>query len=313
MIQDTLKAYLFQKDPFSDYLTREEFRRFREVQGETYVGVGMEISRDQQGRIRCFPYRGGAAHRAGVAVGDQLKRIDGVAVEGKSLSTVAAMARGKVGTKISLIVVTQDGEEKALSVTRSAVVTDSVVQLQMEKLSVIKIAFFARDTKEQLQNILSNRKDKATLTIDLRGNAGGDFHAAIDSAKLFLREGTTVASITNRTETKSYQSLGRAMNLTSPLYLWQDEETASAAEVFIAALTENKRAVSIGRKTFGKGTRQDIIELSDGSALIMTTGEIRTPLGNRYHGEGLKPTYALEGEQPGTSQYIRKMKQLGVP
>ena len=91
------------------------------------------------------------------------------------------------------------------------------------------------------------------------------------------------------------------------MYLWQDEATASAAEVFIAALTENDRAVSIGKTTFGKGTVQDIIELSDGSAMVLTTGRLETPRGVSYDGSGLAPTYTVSGD---TTMYLTKVEEL---
>ena len=312
IIHDTLKAYLLQQDPFADYLTRAELRRLRETQNETYVGIGMEVSRDRQGRLLCIPYPNSAAQHAGITTGDELKRVDGVAVDGKSPLAVATMARGKAGSQLSLVVLTQDGEEKLVRVTRTATVTESVVTLRVEKQPVIKIAFFTRSTKKELQHALRDWRDSAPIVIDLRGNAGGDLHAAIDAAKLFLPPGRRVASLITRTGTKEYESGRSAPHVNSPVYLWQDGETASAAEVFVAALTENGRAVSIGTNTAGKGTRQDIIELSDGSGLVMTTGEVRTPLGHRYHGKGQSPTYELKAERPEQGQYVAKTQELIV-
>ena len=95
IVQDTLKSYLTQNDTFSDYLTREEYLGFKESQDEEYVGIGMEIEKDRNGKIICFPYPGSPAERVGISVGDQLKSINGIPIYGKSLFTVALEIKGK--------------------------------------------------------------------------------------------------------------------------------------------------------------------------------------------------------------------------
>ena len=100
------------------------------------------------------------------------------------------------------------------------------------------------------------------------------------------------------------------MNLTSQLFTWQDQGTASAAEVFIAALTDNKRAISIGKKSFGKGTKQEVFELNNGAALFITTGFLQTPDGIRFDDKGLKPDYFIKSSKPQTQDYFIQVKNL---
>ena len=310
IVQDTLKSYLTQNDTFSDYLTREEYLRFKKSQDEEYVGIGMEIEKDRNGRIICFPYPGSPAERVGISVGDQLKSIDGIPVYGKSLFTVASMIRDKRETKIGLTVTTRAGMEKQVVVTRSEVRIENVSKRWFEGMPVINIFTFTRSTKGKLEHILSNWGKNNPVIIDLRANSGGDLYAAIDSAMLFLEKGKKIVSIQTRNGYKVYKSSNRAVDLAFPAYLWQDEATASAAEVFIAALTENNKAVSIGKRTFGKGAKQDIIELSDGSALILTTGHLQTPDGIDYQGRGLNPTYKLSDNASEAIHYLSKVKEL---
>jgi carboxyl-terminal processing protease len=149
-----------------------------------------------------------------------------------------------------------------------------------------------------------------TMVIDLRGNPGGSLHAAIDSAALFLEQNRKIVGIKTHGGIKEYRSESPQTYIAPPLYLWQDEQTASAAEVFIAALTEHQRAVSIGRKTFGKGKVQEIITLADGSALYLTIGEMQTPNGVFYHERGLEPTYPLEARPAQTEDYLVKVRTL---
>jgi carboxyl-terminal processing protease len=310
IVEKTLRAYLAQKDPCCDYLTREEYRRFKESLDESYVGIGMEIRQDRDGRIICLPQPESPAARAGITAGDQLKEIDGVPVDGKSLFAVAAMARGKPGTEVKFIIATKNGTEKPVRVTRSNVTLQSVSKRSAGRSSIIGVSHFTRDTSGKLRQALTSWERDIPIIIDLRGNGGGDLHAAIDSAMLFLKEGKKIVSVETRNGTMDYESKAAAVNLTTPVYLWQDEGTASAAEVFIAALTDNDRAVSIGKWTAGKGTKEEIIELSDGSALILATGNLQTPRGNRYQGKGLKPTYELKNDPVDTMHYLIKVGEL---
>jgi carboxyl-terminal processing protease len=243
IVQETLKFYLAQQDSFSDYLTRGEYRQFKESQDEKYVGIGMEIERDRDGKFVCMPYPGSPAEKAGITLRDQLKSINGLPVYGKSIFSVAAMARGKLGTEVTFSILTKQGEEKQVRVTRSEVTSETVSIRRIGRKPVIKIFSFTRDTKEKLRHILSSWETDDNIVIDLRSNAGGDFHAAIDSAMLFLGAGRKIVSIKARNGLEVFESKDGAINLTSPVYLWQDERTASAAEVFISALTENNRAV----------------------------------------------------------------------
>jgi carboxyl-terminal processing protease len=310
IVEKTLRAYLGQKDPCCDYLTREEFRKFKESLNESYVGIGMEIKQDRDGRIICLPHPESPAGRAGIIPGDQLKKIDGVPVDGKSLFAVAAIARGKPGTEVKFIIATKGGTEKQVRVTRSAVALQSVSNRLVDSRPIIGVSHFTRDTSGMMREILKSWERSIPIIIDLRGNGGGDLHAAIDSAMLLLQAGKRIVSVETRNGTQDYESKAAAVNLTTPVYLWQDEGTASAAEVFIAALTDNDRGVSIGKWSAGKGTREEIIELSDGSALILATGVLQTPRGSRYQGRGLKPTYELKDDPVDTMHYLIKVGEL---
>ena len=310
IVEKTLRAYLAQKDPCCDYLTREEYRKFKESLDESYVGIGMEIKQDRDGQIICLPHPESPATLAGITAGDRLKKIDGVPVDGKSLFAVGALARGKPGTEVKFIIVTKSGTEKQVRVTRSNVTLPSVTKSLVGRRPIIGVSHFTRDTSGKLREALKSWGRDIPIIIDLRGNGGGDLHAAIDSAMLFLKEGKRIVSVETRDGTTDYDSKAAAVNLVTPVYLWQDEGTASAAEVFIAALTDNDRAVSIGKWTSGKGTKEEIIELSDGSALILATGNLQTPRGTRYQRQGLKPTYELKNDPAETTHYLAKVGEL---
>jgi len=311
IIQDTIKSYLKDSDTFSDYLSAEEYSKFKKSQQDNYVGIGMEIEKNSSGAIVCFPYPNTPAEKAGIKVGDILETIDGKSLQKRSLFTIASMARGKKGTRIILTILQKNGTRKKITVTRSPVKVEYVSKSLLSSMPVIKILAFTRNTQRELKDILTGLEKDKPIIIDLRGNPGGDLYAAIDSAMLFLQKGTPVLSVKTRKQDKQiYKSLNNALNSTSPIYLWQDQRTASAAEVFIAALTQNRRAISIGKKTFGKGTKQDIIELSDGSALVLTTGYLQTPDGTIYHKQGLQPMYIIDQKISETHHYLTEVKAI---
>lgn len=309
LIQDTVKFYIEKTDPFAAYMNADEFTDWKKSQGDLYVGIGMEIVKDMEGHVICLPYTGSPAEKAGIRPGDHIISIEGEPVRGRSILAIGSMARGEPDTSIKLLI-TRGGEQKTISVKRSHVLFDSVSIFRIENIPVIKIPAFTRDTKVKLENALADINKTNPLVIDLRGNAGGDLSAAIDSAMLFLDDHKNIVSIKTRQGIEKYESGNGIVNSSSQLFLWQDEGTASAAEVFIAALTDNHRAVSIGKKSFGKGTEQEIFELSDGSALFITTGFLQTPDGLFFDGKGLYPDYTVELNNPQTIDYLLKVKEL---
>ncbi|MGH9959998.1 MAG: S41 family peptidase, partial [Pyrinomonadaceae bacterium] len=208
-----------------------------------------------------------------------------------------------------LVIITPAGIEKQVILTRAMTSVETVSKYNFGSTPVIRIHTLTPSTKGKLAAFVEDWPEDRPAIIDLRGNRGGDLHAAIDSAQIFLPAGARIVSVTGRS-TKHYQSKHTALNSETPIYLWQDEATASAAEVFIAALTQNHRAVSIGKQTFGKGTKQDVIELSDGSALVLTTGHLLTPDGTRYDGQGISPTHRLSERVSGTERYLSSVQSL---
>lgn len=309
MLADAIRAYLAARDPFSEYLTRDEYKRFKDFQDDRYVGIGMMIEKDRDGNIVCLPAPGSAAERAGIRPGDQLQSINGVRLAGMPLLAVASLARGANGTSADLVVA-RNGVDRHLTLIRTATTIESVTKYAVGTMPILRVASFTPSTKGKLEAFLSDWDRSFPITIDLRGNAGGDLNAAIDCAGLLLPAGKLIVTTVSKTGQRRYESRAGATNLTFRVYLWQDGATASAAEVFVAALTQNTRAVSIGTQTFGKGSKQDVLGLSDGSALVLTTGTLLPPSGIPFHAKGLRPDYPLGDKQADTSSYVAKLDEL---
>jgi carboxyl-terminal processing protease len=302
--------YLLEKDRYADFLTRDEYLQFRRAQHERFAGIGMELERDASGRILCYPDATGPAAQAGLAAGDQLVAIDGQPVAGLALPTVVALAAGKAGSAVTIDVATPRGPGQLIVIRRHAN-GPSVLEARYGPHLAVRIASFTPNTRQELEFALAKSRAIDPLILDLRGNPGGDFNSAIDCAMLFLKKGDTVASVRGKRGTRRYLSLIDPRPHSSSVYVWQDEGSASAAEAFIAALTENRCAVSIGRTTFGKGTRQEVFRLKSGAALIATTGYLLTPDGREIDQHGLAPDHAVAAAG-GTAAFLDAVNRLSA-
>jgi len=306
---EKLKSYLARRDFFSDFLTREEYEKLRQTQRPRYAGIGLELEKKPSGDIICYPFASGPAAKAGIRSGDRLIAIDGQGVRGKSLPTLVAAAGGKVNTVVRVEIAGKDGRRRQVSITRATISPTTTYKARYGGVSVMRLSSFTQNTKNELAYLLSTLDPGSPVIIDLRGNSGGDLHGAIDTAMLFLAHGEAIVSVRSRTGVKRYASTLDRGGIARRVILWQDEFTASAAEVFIAALTENRRAESVGRKSFGKGTRQDVIELSNGDTLILTTGYLQTPSGIEFNGRGLEPNFAIVANKR-TADYLKRTAEL---
>lgn len=310
IVASSLKAYLGQKDPYSDFLTKEEYAKFMEASRGEQTGIGMDIEKRRNGDIICYPLPNGPAAQAGVKPGEQLLSLDGVATRGKSLPAIVALAAGKQGIPIVAEVESNNGSRRQVSIIRTKFSAQPVSEYTHRSRRIIRLASFTPNTRQELDYLVSKQRQHDYIIIDLRGCGGGDFYAAVDSAMLFLAKGDEIVSVSGRSGSQAYLATISHEPPAQRIFLWQDEFTASAAEVFIAALTENDRGISVGMTTAGKGTRQDIIKLQDGAALILTTGYLLTPRGIRFDGSGLKPMHQVEGEAPNEDAFLSKTATL---
>ena len=287
-----LKAYLRNKDAYADYLTRDEFLHFRQVQQEQYAGIGLELERDPRGEVICYPDRRGPAAKAGVVAGDRLVAVEGQSIEGWALPSVVATAAGSPGSALA-IEVARGALHKRFSIIRAQRLGPSVTAQRLGGRVTLRIASFTPSTRQELEFELLHLKPQESLILDLRGNRGGDLNASIDCAMLFLKKGEAVASVRRNDGIHPFVSAITGRWHDRAVLLRQDAETASAAEVFIAALTENRHGTSMGGKSFGKGTEQDLFVLGSGAALIVTTGFLVTPGGHDIDGRGIEANRPL--------------------
>lgn len=201
--------------------------------------------------------------------------------------------RGRKNSRVTFKIKNASGQVKSISMDRKEQHFKSTQRIMKNGTAIIRIIRFTSETSHELQSILRQWPKNIPIIIDLRGNGGGDFFAAIDSANLFLPKGKLICSIETRKQHLDYRATTGDITGRRDIFLLQDAFSASASEVFIAALTQNGRAKSIGEKSFGKGVAQKFIPLGDGGALLLTYGKIITPNGKSYDKKGLSPTSIL--------------------
>ncbi len=312
MVYKAIRFYMREQDLFSDYLPPKEYDEYKHSQSERYTGVGMDIFNDHSGRVVCIPFPDGPASEAGVDYGDVLTFVDNHSVDGKSVFTIGSLIRGNPGTSVSLVFQDSKGATKQYSLRRRQIKFRSVILQRSGQFLVLKIIRFTNETSEELRSVLDSLVPDMTKIIDLRGNTGGDLFEAIDTASMFLDSGTKIVDLKTSQGIKTYAATRKPIDTNSKLFLWQDGFTASAAEVFIAALVQNGRGISIGQTTFGKGVSQCIIELTDGSALFVSNAALRSPNGDYFHLHGLEPEYAISGKSHDLSveEYASKTVEI---
>ncbi|MEJ2013715.1 MAG: S41 family peptidase [Anaerolineales bacterium] len=306
-------------DPFSVYVEPAQHELQADDLAGEFGGIGALLTIDEDGRVLITPLAKGPAQVAGIQPGSVLVSVDRVQVPlFPSLPDLIASLRGPEGTKVHLVIRGSDevGGTLEYTLTRERFDIPSVSAFLSPldpALGVIKLVRFAETSPAELEAGYDSLRDQGiqALVLDLRDNGGGLLDSTVSIASFFLPSGIVLKEERVDHQQKEYrvEKPGRATDL--PLAIFINENTASAAEVLAAALRENRRALLIGSQTFGKGTVQAVVELSDGSSLHITTARWLTPEGKTLDGTGLVPDYPLEsGSESGPDPYLTLAQHL---
>jgi len=288
-------------DPYSALLDPSEFAQLKERTSGTYCGIGVEIGAVTGGIEVTRVHQSSPAERAGIRRGDRLYAVNGGAIGGDDTHAVAARLQGPPGSVLTLTLAHGLGADPfELSVTRAPVHIVTVTSSLLEGgVGYVRISYFADATPAELERELNALKRRnggalAGLVLDLRANPGGVLESGIAVADDFLDTGVIVRSV-GRDREANFVARATPGDLLSgrPLAVLIDNGSASAAEIVAQALKDNQRATLIGRKSFGKGSVQTIMPLSDGGALRLTTARWSGPSGASLTGVGLEPDLAL--------------------
>jgi carboxyl-terminal processing protease len=301
LLEDAVRGMLSGLDPHSTYLVPEEFQELKEGTTGQFGGLGIEVTMEN-GFIKVVsPIDDTPAQRAGIKTGDLIIKLDDKPVKGMSLADAVKMMRGEPGSKIILTVV-REGEEAPLklAITRDVIKVKSVKSRLLEKnYGYIRISSFQSGTGESLKEALTtlkkeNQGNLKGIVLDLRNNPGGVLNAAVEVSDAFLKSGLIVYT-EGRIENSEMRFNASPDDIINgaPIVVLINAGSASASEIVAGALQDQKRAIIMGEKSFGKGSVQTILPTSNGAAVKLTTARYYTPSGRSIQAEGIEPDIAL--------------------
>lgn len=303
LIDGALKGMLQGLDPHSTLLSTKEFQEMQESTNGEFFGVGVEITMENGQVLVVAPIEDTPGYRAGLRSGDIIVAVDGQYTMEMSLSEASSKMRGKRGTEVELLVL-HKGEQRPVTmrIKREAIPVVSVKARELEPgYHWIRLTRFSGRTTQELLDVLRDAKknDIKGIVLDLRNNPGGLLDQSVSVSDVFLKDGVIV-SIRGREEgnSRSYSAKSQADDVDVPMVVLVNAGTASAAEIVAGALRDQKRALILGERTFGKGSVQNIIPLPDGTGLKLTVALYYTPSGKSIQAEGIVPDFELAWEAP---------------
>lgn len=302
LLENAIRGMLAGLDPHSTYLDKAAFQELRVGTTGEFGGLGIVVGMEDGFVKVVSPIDDTPAQKAGIKSGDLIIRLDNKPVKGMSLDEAVKLMRGKPGTQITLLVV-REGVEKPLTfvLTRDRIRVKSVKSRLLEDgYGYVRISQFQERTAVDMRKAISRLKKKNKgslkgLILDLRNNPGGLLDAAVDVADTFITSGTIV-SVRGRNHANdvSHTATPSDMIKGAPMIVLVNGGSASASEIVSGALQDDKRAIIMGTKTFGKGSVQTVVPLGNDTAIKLTTARYYTPSGRSIQAEGIEPDIVLD-------------------
>ncbi|MFC1756817.1 S41 family peptidase [Patescibacteria group bacterium] len=286
-------------DPYSVFFPPKESEIFESTVRGDFEGVGMEIGARDGILTVVSPLKGTPAHRAGMKAGDKVLKIEEIFTSDLTIDEAVQLIRGERGTKVTLTVLREEIEEPfQVEITRDRI-NIPVIETSIKDggIFVIELYSFSGKSTDSFRGALREfvGSDTNKLILDLRGNAGGYLESAIDIASWFLPIGEVVAREQfGDGEEQLYRSKGYDIFKDLPMVILVNEGSASASEIVAGALREHGKATLIGKKTYGKGSVQELIPIANGSSIKLTIARWLTPEGVSISKNGLEPDIEVE-------------------
>ncbi len=301
MIYSAIKGMLGSLDPHSGFMTPEMYREMRvDTKGE-FGGIGIQIGIKEGMLTVIAPIEDTPAYKAGIKAGDRIIKVSNEFTKDMSLHDAVSKMRGTPGTSVKITILREGWKEtKDFTIVREIIKIKSVKsKLFEDDIGYIKINQFQEQTASDLSDAMEKlmQENITALILDLRNNPGGLLNSAIDVASQFLPPGKLVVYIKDKKdERQEYQSGRTKSDYTMPMIVLVNQGSASASEIVAGALKDWNRAVIIGTQTFGKGSVQSVVPLSDGSALRLTTARYYTPKEISIQATGIIPDIIVKPE-----------------
>ena len=302
---------------------------YREMQVETegkFGGLGIEITIRDNILTVVSPIEGTPAFRAGVQAGDKIVTVNGESTKDLSLIEAVKKLRGPVDTSVTIGIMREGFQEpKDFTLTRAIVQIKSVRWKKLpDGIGYVKLRSFHKTTSDELDDALQDLEEQniTSLVLDLRNNPGGLLEQAISVTDEFIKSGQLIVYTKGRLASQNMKGFSKrdTTHTNYPIVILVNGGSASASEIVAGALQDLDRATIVGTQTFGKGSVQTIIPLSDGSGLRLTTAKYYTPKGREIHGKGITPDVVVELPKPEKGQEdkakqkpLRSRRRLALP
>ncbi len=300
LIYGAIKGMLASLDPHSAFMPPDVYKEMQvDTRGE-FGGLGLQIAIKDGALTVIAPIEDTPADKAGIKAGDRIVKINNELTKDMSLQDAVGKMRGPKGTSVTLTILREGWKEpKDFTIIREVIKIQSVKSKVIEKgMGYVKINQFQEHTADDLAAAMKDltEKDKInSLILDLRNNPGGLLNSAVDVAEQFLPRGKLVVYIQGRTgERSEYYTNNKYPDYSMPMIVLVNEGSASASEIVAGALKDWRRAAILGTQTFGKGSVQTVIPLSDGSGLRLTTAKYYTPKGISIQSTGITPDIVVK-------------------
>ncbi len=304
MVDDLRKRF---DDRFSHYFDPKTLEDFNAQTSGQFTGVGLAVSEVKDGLRIAQVYPDTPAQEAGLVEGDVITEADGESLTDLSAAAAAAKIKGPAGSEVELTVRSEGREPRQVVVQRADVripaVRGEIKRVGGRPIAYVQLATFSEGAHAELREEVEKlyRRGAEGLVLDLRGNGGGLLNEAVLTSSVFVEEGVIVATEGRTQPRTEYDAVGDAIETQRPAAVLVNGDTASAAEILAAAMSDYGLAEIVGERTFGKGTFQEVIELENGGALDLTVGEYLTSEDVSLAGKGIKPDVKVpdDPDQPG--------------
>lgn len=284
-------------DPYAFFYSPQGYRSFQELTTGKFSGIGVWLKKKGPRLVVVSVLPSTPALAAGMRNGDVIESVDGQNVKGVTTDDAVALIKGPAGTEVTLGV-RRGSEQITLDIEREQIELPNLqARLTKERLGYIRLFGFARNAGDQVRAEVEGLRTKGAegVILDLRDNGGGLFSEAIEVASAFIEDGEVVTYRTGGQDDIVYEATGDAFE-DLPLVVLVNEGTASASEIVAGALQDRDRAIVIGTTTYGKGSVQEVVPLSDSSAMKFTTAAYLTPNGQNIDGTGISPDVEVKSD-----------------
>lgn len=317
LIYGALKGMVSSLDAHSQFMDPDTYNELKTETEGKFGGLGIEITVKDGLLTVVTPIEDTPAWKSGIKVNDRIVKINNDLTRDMTITDAVKKLRGRPGDPVNITVL-RESEKKILEfrIVRDIIKIKDIKEAKLidDSVGYIRLVEFRENTAADFNAAIEklNKAGMKALILDLRNNPGGLLESAVEVCEKFIEHGKLILSTQGRIPNQNMQfvSHGNKPILNMPMAVLINEGSASGSEIVAGCLQDYKRALILGTKSFGKGSVQTVIPLSDGSALRLTTSKYYTPLGREIHGKGVMPDIVVED---GSIEYRKEPLSLEKP